>query len=329
MTTPMETMPIPTPTPRRRPRPRTNETLTLLVVATPAYAAPTTCGPDCDQLVRPAPRGLSAGATAGIVVGVVAVAVIAVSLLVWGYYRGRPADNASVCTSRTASFEALPSDADFYDTLGSNNTRPSAATVVGRDASKSTDALAKHIEVEPLPAPVAIHAEKAHSRASSRDVAAREAASKYLAADIEKDLPVIPARDPTPLEREILALCDTPTAHLRADLLKLFDGPNPNRTTHIEAQVRCMLEAPPSGVPCSPSPVPSYREKDGSREEPRNDAEDTVRLVGDIRSVFQASQRHSSVNLPPKPVQRAHPFQPVQTEDKTPTPKPKNRGPRI
>lgn len=284
------------------------------MVATPAYSAPTSCGPNCDELERPIPRGLSAGATAGIVVGVVAVAAIAASLLVWAYYRRRPSDNASVCTSRSASFEALPSDA-FYDTLASNGTRPSQATVVaGHVHSKSTDALAKYAVAEPLPAPVAIHAEKMHSRAPSREV--REAASRYLAADIEKELPIIPARDPTPLEREILALCDAPTADLRADLLKLFDAPNPKRMTHIEGQVRRMLEAPPTGVPRSPSPVPSYHEKNGSREELRNDMDETTKLVEDIRSVFQASQRHSSVNIPPKPVEE--------------TPKPKrNRGPRI
>ncbi|EKC97644.1 hypothetical protein A1Q2_08025 [Trichosporon asahii var. asahii CBS 8904] len=323
MITPAETVPTPTPGLRRRPRWGRNETLTLLVVVTPSYAAPTACGPGCDEVVRPTSDGLSAGATAGIVVGVVAAAIIAVSLLVRWYYRRQPADNASVCTSRSASFEALPNDADFYDTLGSNDTRPSAATMVGRDVSKSTDALAKHMEAEPLPTPVPIHAEKAHSRASSRDSAAREAASKYLAADIEKDLPVIPARDPTPLEREILALCDTPTADLRADLLKLFDAPSPKRATHIEAQVRRMLEAPPAGVPRSPSPAPSFLEKNGSREELRNDTDETARLVEEIRSVFQASQRHSSVNIPPKPIQ------PVQAEEKTPKPKPRNRGPRI
>lgn len=315
----------------RRLRPRAS-VHALLTLVTPAYAVPAGCGTNCDELERPAKHGLSAGATAGIVVGVVAVAVIAVSALVWGYYRRRPADNASVCTSRSASFEALPSDADYYDTLGSSGTRPSAATVVvGPAHAKSTDALAKHLDVDaaapvPAPVPVSVSEKAVHRRGSSRG-AAPPIASQYLAADTEKDLPVIPARDPTPLEREILALCAAPTADLRADLLRLFDASPPGppgklapKRTHIEAQVRRMLEAPPSGVPRSPSPVPSLDEK-GTREELRPDAEDTDRLAEDIRSVFQASQRHSSVNIPPRP-------QPGLAEDKTPKPK-KNRGPRI
>lgn len=390
---------------RRQARPRPGLAIGLALVALPHVRA-TTCS-DCDGFERPSSHGLSAGATAGIVVGVIAAAVIAASLLVWTYYRRRIADTASDCSSRSASFEALPHDID-YDTLGLH--RPGT---LGTVQIKSTDALTTHSgapiapppTLPPLPPPTlpppdyeqpshpyleqrlpsterprpsidgAQHSRSAsvarsyietpqsqietlrsqsgtphsqietlrsqsdraqraprrstsrRSASRSRRKAAREA--QYVAAtpDVEKALPTIPSRDPTPRERTILALCARPSPRLREDLLRLLDSPGSE--TPIEAQVRRILGVPVAGGARFPSPAASV-EHAGEKEElsPGAEYEDTERLVEDIRSVFQASQRYSSVNLPPK-YERTEGTPAEKTPRYEPPPAPRNRGSKI
>lgn len=77
-----------------------------------ARAVPTDCGSGCYE--RPGSDALSAGATAGIVVGVVLFAIVACSLLVWAVYRRRARAGPGAGTGARGA--GPDSDSDFNST---------------------------------------------------------------------------------------------------------------------------------------------------------------------------------------------------------------------